>query len=91
MAVAEYVLEKGLAGVMTWDVNRDCRYYLKVLIETGRKRGIFPELAQQADSVSKYRCLSVCLSVCPSAPFDAFFLGLSLANTVDMIISQAFH
>ena len=28
VAVAEYVLEKGLAGVMTWDVNRDCRYIL---------------------------------------------------------------
>ena len=36
MAVAEYVLEKGLAGVMTWDVNRDCRY---VSIDTGRQQG----------------------------------------------------
>ena len=25
-AIAEYALEKGLAGVMTWDINRDCRY-----------------------------------------------------------------
>lgn len=24
-AVARYALEKGLAGVMTWDINRDCR------------------------------------------------------------------
>ena len=36
VAVAEYVLEKGLAGVMTWDVNRDCRY---VSIDTGRQQG----------------------------------------------------
>ena len=23
-AIADYALEKGLGGVMTWDVNRDC-------------------------------------------------------------------
>ena len=25
VSVADYVLANGLAGVMTWDVNRDCR------------------------------------------------------------------
>ena len=26
VAVTNYVLDKGLAGVMTWDINRDCRF-----------------------------------------------------------------
>ena len=25
VSVAEYVIANGLAGAMTWDVNRDCR------------------------------------------------------------------
>ena len=23
---AQFVLERGLGGIMTWDINRDCRY-----------------------------------------------------------------
>jgi hypothetical protein len=35
--------------------------------------------------------MSVCGDVFGSAPSDAVFLGLSLANTFDMISSQACH
>merc|ERR1719490_173349 len=47
VSVAEYVLANGLAGAMTWDVNRDCRarmYYEEGednLFQTGQADGLF--------------------------------------------------
>jgi len=47
VSVADYVLANGLAGAMTWDVNRDCRarmYYEEGednLFQTGQADGLF--------------------------------------------------
>ena len=30
--MADFVLANGLAGAMTWDVNRDCRYFIIVMM-----------------------------------------------------------